>query len=115
MRRGAGLAGVRSLSVLGAGRWVLNTSGCDGGLCVGEGRVLVATVGGVVLDPGSDRAAGAVLLGPDSSSGGLSDGERGVLEPALGSDLSSFSRGLGAAVGYFFCWLCCCFWRAAYR
>ncbi|KAL5742383.1 hypothetical protein ACOSP7_029115 [Xanthoceras sorbifolium] len=63
VRRGAGPTGVKSLGVLGVG--------CDGGLCVGEGRFLVPTAGGTVPDPGSDRAAGTVFLGPSGSFSGL--------------------------------------------
>ncbi|KAL5760970.1 hypothetical protein ACOSQ2_019808 [Xanthoceras sorbifolium] len=55
MRREAGPAIVRSLGVLDAGRGVFDVAGCDGGLCVGEGRVLVPATGGTVPDPGSDR------------------------------------------------------------
>ncbi|KAL5808950.1 hypothetical protein ACOSQ3_029641 [Xanthoceras sorbifolium] len=78
VRRGAGPTGVKSLGVLGVG--------CDGGLCVGEGRFLVPTAGGTVPDPGSDRAAGTVFLGPS---------ERRVVGPATGSGLGGASSGKG--------------------
>ncbi|KAL5806751.1 hypothetical protein ACOSQ4_029484 [Xanthoceras sorbifolium] len=62
-----GLSYAESMSLLSLG--VLGV-GCDGGLCVGEGRFLVPTAGGTVPDPGSDRAAGTVFLGPSGSFSG---------------------------------------------
>ncbi|KAL5759661.1 hypothetical protein ACOSQ2_018499 [Xanthoceras sorbifolium] len=87
VRRRVGPTGIKSLGVLGAGKWVLNAAGCDGGLWVGEGRVLVPAARGAVPDLNSDRVAAAVLLGLSGFSGGLNTGVSGVLEPTLGSDL----------------------------
>ncbi|KAL5857211.1 hypothetical protein ACOSQ3_004669 [Xanthoceras sorbifolium] len=105
VERGAGPVGVRSLGVLGDGGGVFDAAGCDGGMCVGEGRVLVPTAGGAVSDPGSDRAVDAVLLGPDVGSivvsGGLCISEREVVGPVAGKGLvgASFGRGLLRAAG----------------
>ncbi|KAL5826562.1 hypothetical protein ACOSQ4_018359 [Xanthoceras sorbifolium] len=101
VRRRVGPTGIKSLGVLGAGKWVLDAAGCDGGLWVGEGRVLVPAARSVVPDLNSDRVAAAVLLGLSGFSGGLNSGVNGVLEPTLGSDLVSFNRGPGVAVGCF--------------
>ncbi|KAL5788239.1 hypothetical protein ACOSP7_005188 [Xanthoceras sorbifolium] len=102
VRRGANPAGVRSLGGQGVGVGVHGIAACNGGLCVGERRVLVSAVGSVVPIPDSERATGAVLLGPGVSSGGLKlrIGERKAVGPVVGNGLGGTSlrrRVLGAA------------------
>ncbi|KAL5855487.1 hypothetical protein ACOSQ4_005289 [Xanthoceras sorbifolium] len=99
VRRGANPAGVRSLGGQGVGVGVHGIAACNGGLCVGERRVLVSAVGSVVPIPDSERATGAVLLGPGVSSGGLSTSERRRRSQLLAVTWFLLP---GVVVGYFF-------------
>ncbi|KAL5790570.1 hypothetical protein ACOSQ2_005458 [Xanthoceras sorbifolium] len=99
VRRGANPAGVRSLGGQGVGVGVHGIAACNGGLCVGERKVLVSAVGSVVPIPDSERATGAVLLGPGVSSGGLSTSERRRRSQLLAVTWFLLP---GVVVGYFF-------------
>ncbi|KAL5762064.1 hypothetical protein ACOSP7_018328 [Xanthoceras sorbifolium] len=109
VRMRASPTAIRSLGVLGAGGRVFDVADCDGRLCVGEGMVLVTAAGGAIPDPGNDRAAGVVLLGPVDCflvgfvvvSGRLRVEGRRVVRPAAGSGLGDASsrRGVLGATG----------------